>query len=225
MTSSVTYCKDEIKKEICKTAKTIGQILDSEIVTEVTQVNGAEGIQPFYVPRVSSFRTVVGAFARIKQFVANYKLRKSNGSGQPLMGRLTVAELKDVKRTVLIIVQRESFSGIEDIRLRDMNVFMAEDGLIRMKSKMLERDDDFSFRCPTVLLGENTLVWISILKAHICLGHVPVSTLLNNLREEHWIIHGRRVARRIVRKCVVCARQSVREPGNSLFTYESSSRC
>lgn len=49
-----------------------------------------------------------------------------------------------------------------------------------------------------------------IFETHVRLDYVHVSTLLNDLREEYWIIHARKVARHIIRKCVVCARQSVR---------------
>ncbi|XP_011859693.1 PREDICTED: uncharacterized protein LOC105557134 [Vollenhovia emeryi] len=176
----------------------------------MAQMNSTGKIDPFYVPQVSSFRTVVGAFARIKRFVNNYRLRKSDKSGERKRGRLTLNELKSAERTIFKIVQHESFSGSDDIQLRNMYVFVDEDGLIRTKSKILERDDDFSFRCPVVLPGENELVRMMILYTHIRLGHVPVSTLLNTLRENHWIIRGRKAARHIVRKCVTCARQNVR---------------
>lgn len=205
--SNVGYHEDEIKNEIRKTAKVTNQILDSEIVSTLSQMNSIEKIQPFYVPSVSNFRTVVRAIARIKRFVTNYKLYRA-GNQDRLSGKLTSDEINKAEKTILSITQRESFHGIDDIQLRNMNVFVAEDGLIRMKSKILERDDNYSFRYPIVLLGENPLVRMIISEFHIRLGHVSVTALLSALREEYWIIHGRKVARSIVRKCVVCARQS-----------------
>ncbi|XP_024872186.1 uncharacterized protein LOC112454821 [Temnothorax curvispinosus] len=204
--SNVVIHEDKIKNEIRKTAKVTGQIIDSEIVSAISQVNRTIEIQPFYVPSTSDFCTVVGAIARIKRFVTNYKLHKLGK--QKLSGELTRNEINDAKRTVLAIIQRDSFDGTDDIRLRNMNVFVAEDSLIRMKSKILERDDSFSFRYPIVLLGENLLVQMMIREFHTRLGHVHVTALLNVLREEYWVIHGQKVARSIVRKCVVCAQQN-----------------
>lgn len=184
--------------------------MEADTISEMTQLNRTEKSQPFYVPQVSHFRIAVGAIARIRRFVSNYRLRKSINSEEPVAGDLTINEMKDAERILFRIVQRESFYGIDDVRLRNMNIFVAEDGLMRMKSKVVERDDDFSFRYPIVLPGENLLVQMMILETHVRLGHVHVSTLLNDLREEYWIIHARKVARHIIRKCVVCARQNVR---------------
>lgn len=43
--------------------------------------------------------------------------------------------------------------------------------------------------------------------AHKRLGHCNVTALLSHLREEYWIIHRRKTARSIVKKCVICTRQ------------------
>ncbi|XP_011858694.1 PREDICTED: uncharacterized protein LOC105556221 [Vollenhovia emeryi] len=109
--------------------------------------------------------------------------------------------------TLLRISQKDSFDGIEDVKLRTLNAVMDEEGIIRMKSKIVQRDDGYPFRYPIVLLGENHVTRLLIEQSHVSLKHSNVSTMLSHLREEYWIIHGRRVARSVVRKCVICTRQ------------------
>ncbi|XP_043466586.1 uncharacterized protein LOC122501306 [Leptopilina heterotoma] len=133
-----------------------------------------------------------------KEEISN-KLKKSAGP-------LSCLENNEVMCQT-VNVNRESFEEMNDYRMKDMKIFVDQDGLFRLNSKLLYREDEFNFRCPVLLLGENPLVRLLMTEKHENHGHVNVSTLLSMLREDYWIIHGRKIARSIVSKCVVCKRQ------------------
>jgi len=204
--SHLTYQEGEIRKEIRKTAVLKTPLSETGIRSVISNVIYDVKVEPFYVPKTSKFNTVIGAFAWLNRFINYVRRPERERKG----GSLTPEERKNAEKTVLRISQRDSFNGIDDLRLRTMNARLTDDGLIRMQSKILQRDDVYSFRYPVVLLGENPVTRLLIIKTHERLGHSNVTAMLSYLREKYWIIHGRKVARSVVKKCVICIRQSAK---------------
>lgn len=201
-TSDVAYLKDEIEGELRKTAKLRIPILESEAISNVSAINFNVKPESFYVPNVTKFNTMVNAFAWLNRFIkhARWPTRKK------CKGILLVEERREAEKIILRISQIDSFAGLEDANLSAMNATLDDDKLMHVRSKIIHWKDIYSFQYPLVLLGENPITRLLISDTHKNLGHCNVITLLSHLREEYWIIHGRKAVRSVVKKCVICTR-------------------
>ncbi|XP_055927956.1 uncharacterized protein LOC129959159 [Argiope bruennichi] len=90
----------------------------------------------------------------------------------------------------------ESFKG-----LKTLNIFRDEESILRIKTKLTEMDDLRNFRYPILLPGKHRLVELLVREAHMENSHTEVQILLSKLRENFWIINGRRTIRREINKC------------------------
>ncbi|XP_011858503.1 PREDICTED: uncharacterized protein LOC105556051 [Vollenhovia emeryi] len=104
------------------------------------------------------------------------------------------------------LAQRESFEGVEDSRISCLNAFKDKSGLIRLKTLVSNREDQFGFRCPIVLESRHPLVERLIQYRHKQLNHAGIQTVMNNLREQVWILSSRRAIRSVLSKCTICKR-------------------
>ncbi|XP_043472735.1 uncharacterized protein LOC122505290 [Leptopilina heterotoma] len=91
-------------------------------------------------------------------------------------------------------------------KLSTLSTFVHSDGLIRLKTRILERDDSFGFLCPIVLDSSNQVVKLLIRETHENMGHAGVQTVMCQIREKFWILSSRKTVRSVIKKCVVCNR-------------------
>ncbi|XP_055928106.1 uncharacterized protein LOC129959313 [Argiope bruennichi] len=104
------------------------------------------------------------------------------------------------------MIQEESFTK-ESVRgLKTLSVFRDEENISRIKTKLTEKDDFRNFRYPILLPGKHGLVELLVREAHMENSHAGVQILLSKLRENCWIINGRRTVRREINKCLRCKR-------------------
>jgi len=81
-----------------------------------------------------------------------------------------------------------------------------EDGLLRVKTKLLYRDDLMSFKFPLVLPQSHVLVERLIREYHLTYGHAGIQLLMGKIREKFWILQGRKTIRKVLKSCVSCKR-------------------
>ncbi|XP_050303942.1 uncharacterized protein LOC126741531 [Anthonomus grandis grandis] len=89
-----------------------------------------------------------------------------------------------------------------------MEVFEDMDGVIRLKSRISNRSDCDNFLFPVILPGKHFLVNRLIFGEHLKLGHIGAQSLMCILRQNFWILGGRRAIRHAISKCVVCKRHT-----------------
>jgi hypothetical protein len=82
---------------------------------------------------------------------------------------------------------------------------MDSEGIIRIRTKIIERRDLGDFGIPAILPSSHRVV-----EMHEKACHVGVQGLLSLLRERFWILKGRKPIRGILTKCVVCRRHGAR---------------
>ena len=72
----------------------------------------------------------------------------------------TVLEIEQPERRLSKIVQHEAFEDEEDVcmRLRTLDTFKDEDGLVREKTKITWIKDEENFRNPVVLPSDHEMV-------------------------------------------------------------------
>ena len=92
--------------------------------------------------------------------------------------------------------------------LASLQTFKDDHGLVRLKTKIILRDDEEDFRMPVVLPSHHPLVTVLIREYHLRNCHAGVQILLGILLERFWIIQGWRAIRKVVSQCQKCKRHS-----------------
>jgi len=114
------------------------------------------------------------------------------------------------EKCVIRYVQKESFAGHQDERISRLCPYMDSEGIIHLRTKIIERMDLGDFGIPAILPSSHPVVDMLVWQAHEKACHVGVQGLLSLLRERFWILKGRKTIRGIFTKCVVCRRHGAR---------------
>ncbi|UYV81575.1 hypothetical protein LAZ67_20001571 [Cordylochernes scorpioides] len=155
-----------------------------------------------YYYRFSNYYKILRVTAWMNRFLTNAR----GTIGQRVKSDLTVNEIKRAELMLVRVIQRESFTGPEDKRLKDFKLCCDSLGLLRVKTKISRRQDLESFRMPLLLPSDHDLVYLLIRWKHETWGHVGLQSLMNLLREDYWILKFRRTVRRVIHQCVKCIR-------------------
>lgn len=156
----------------------------------------------WYYLYFSNYNKIIRLLAWIKRFIQN--TRRTNLARA--RGELSCEEIQSAEKTVARLVQEESFSSENDKNLSSLHVFRDEEGLLRLKTKIINRNDSEYFCTPIVLPSNHPVVHRLITSEHRKNSHAGVQILLNILREQYWILKARKTVRHILSKCVICTR-------------------
>lgn len=167
--------------------------------TVVTMVTVEES--SWYMTYFSTYKKILRMITWICRFVNNCRLPRRDRVTE----ELSVQELDKAEKILWHIVQTESFRN-DDSRLKSLVTFKDENGIIRIKTKILNREEQDDFRCPIVLPSDHEMVHKLIREGHVNMSHAGVQILLTELRRKYWILRGRRTIRSVVTKCVRCRR-------------------
>ncbi|XP_018402107.1 PREDICTED: uncharacterized protein LOC108779234 [Cyphomyrmex costatus] len=174
--------EERINMELRKTSgrskkKTTFEVPISEIVMINSTKVPSEEVIPWYLDRFSSYPRILRMIAWITRFL--------NGCRKICMTKERELSAKEIVAAELLLcklVQKESFSGRNDPRLRGLNAF-EDDGLLRTKTIISNRQDTFHFRCPILLDPAHPLTKKIIYHLHLKLNHAGINIVMNNLRE------------------------------------------
>ncbi|UYV76707.1 hypothetical protein LAZ67_14001843, partial [Cordylochernes scorpioides] len=158
-------------------------------------------VMPWF-ERFSNFTNIVRINAWIRRFIRN--TQKLSPSG---MHSLQLSELEDAEKGIWKTVQQQVFSSRGD-SINGLMIIRDDFGLIRIKSKLIERDDEYSFRYPILLPTKHHVVTCLIREFHLRHCHAGVQILSAKLRENYWILNSRRSIRSVVSQCAKCRRFS-----------------
>jgi hypothetical protein len=122
-----------------------------------------------------------------------------------------VEEVDSAELQVFRLIQKEAFQQ-NDAIIEGLRVQKAEDGLIRVTTKLLHRQDSDSFRSPVLLPSHHPIVEQLIRYLHRVYCHSGVQFLMGKLREKVWIIKSRRSIKSVLSKCVKCLRCQAKSP-------------
>ncbi|XP_035232403.1 uncharacterized protein LOC118204185 [Stegodyphus dumicola] len=182
-------------------------LISSEIrkKTVVLNVSVSTDTSKWY-EKYSKFSAIVRILAWVLRFIRRCQAKSVNRAKF-----LSATELKDSKNTLSLLVQRESFSQTGDV-INGLSVVRDEIGLIRVKTKILARDDEFGFKYPILLPSKHHIVQSLVLEYHKKNSHAGVQMLMSMIREEYWIISARQTIRSIIKKCITCKRFTTKSP-------------
>lgn len=153
-----------------------------------------------------TFHRLIRVYGWVLRFIKNSKDRKRT-SMKLLKKReaLSDEEKAVAEKKIMRIIQEEAFptGNVEGFQLhRD------EDGLLRVKTRIIMRKDKFNFRYPVLLPRKHPFVTKLIQDVHVRNCHVGINTLMTMLREKFWIIRSRDTIRRVLGQCPRCRRFS-----------------
>jgi len=140
------------------------------------------------------------------RFVRNCRRLKAD---RIQLQRLCSSELRDAERMMMKHVQEEYI--VHELPSLSKRIPIVEkDGVLCVKTRLLNKDDFESFRWPMIVPSTSVLVKALIQQVHEDYGHPGVQFTLCKLRERYWILGGRRAIKSILNKCPRCRRYDAR---------------
>ena len=125
---------------------------------------------------------------------------------------ITSQEFAEAEKTLFLWVQHNVFGsdGKKTQDLKNLNAFYDDDGLLRMKSRILEEEGMEEYSFPIILPARHPIIERMIAQLHVTNRHAGASTLLLLLREKVWVLQGRRTVKKVVNRCMQCQRHRVK---------------
>ncbi|KAL0850873.1 hypothetical protein ABMA28_006783 [Loxostege sticticalis] len=179
--------------------------------------------------RFSSWLRLLRATARVVQAVRTFVFKSSsprllarfaNNTTSP--SQLSTEDVFLAEKMLFQKAQMESFA--EELKvlrasqpvpksssIAALAPILDEDGLIRLDSRIKSvpgvRD---SVKSPIILDGRNRIARLIILHKHHEAGHGNHEMVLNEIRQQFWILRARATIRSVVKGCLLCRRQKGR---------------
>ena len=156
------------------------------------------------VEKFSSYSKLIRFFCIMLRF-KNFLLKRKPETGN----RITYQEICETELKFLKQLQKYMFQS-KDPKLQNLQIFKHTDGLLRLKTRIFERDDYFPFLCPILLVRKHKVVELLIREAHEKMCHAGVQAVMCHLREKFWILSMRKAVKNVISKCVICKKHTVR---------------
>ncbi|UYV84516.1 hypothetical protein LAZ67_X002428 [Cordylochernes scorpioides] len=114
-------------------------------------------------------------------------------------------ELDSAEKSLIKIIQSESI-GEEDPKMKQLHAFQDKEGLWRVKTRIVNRNDDELFRLPILIPTNHPVTELIVKSVHEKMYHCGAQTLRSVLREKFWIPKARQLVRHVIHKCPRCRR-------------------
>ncbi|UYV84495.1 hypothetical protein LAZ67_X002373 [Cordylochernes scorpioides] len=114
-------------------------------------------------------------------------------------------ELDSAEKSLVKIIQSESI-GEEDPKMKQLHAFQDKEGLWRVKTRIVNRNDDELFRLPILIPTNHPVTELIVKSVHEKMYHCGAQTLRSVLREKFWIPKARQLVRLVIHKCPRCRR-------------------
>ncbi len=187
--SSEIENKEEILKEL---KKTVVSHVNSECTDFLDLLN-----------RRSDYHLIIRIVVQILRWKKRISSKCKKTKQQQSI--ITLKEFNEAEKKVIKIIQEVHFTGVTDVKLKKLGIFLDKDGLIRLRTRLLP-GEVMEDACPIVLPAKDELVSKLIWKQHHLNSHAGVQTLQVILREKFWILHSRRAIQSAIHPCVKCKR-------------------
>lgn len=180
---------------------------ESEVMVTVSSVDPL-----FEIERYSSLQKCLCVVAWVLRFKNNCRL----SSVDRQKGELLLSELEQAKLVVFKAVQRQEYAQevlslqqgkplAKSSRLFKLSPFMDEDGLLRVQGRWENADLSYQEKHP-IIVPKGYFAELIVRFQHELLKHAGINQLLSSLRSTYWIIGLRRLAKRVLSRCVSCQR-------------------
>ena len=180
------------------------------------QSSSTDNVTPLFdVQRWSSLNKAVRVVAKVLRFVHNfiatYHLKSKSDRR---ISAYAAEELAHAKLMLIKDVQRVDMAKLK--QLSKLSPFLDRDGILRVQGRIEKSALSYEEKHPILLLGSSRFSVLLTRFTHFLLKHAGVPLMLTQLRNEYWIVGGRRVAKDVKRYCTACQRQDARPGGEVL---------
>ena len=95
-----------------------------------------------------------------------------------------------------------------------LRLFVDKDGLMRLRGRFANSSLVYEEQHPVILRSKDCSYFtrLVILDAHEAAMHHSIETTLARIRENYWIVKGRKSVKEVIRKCVICTRYQGQPP-------------
>ncbi|KAL1442301.1 hypothetical protein MTO96_046474 [Rhipicephalus appendiculatus] len=93
-----------------------------------------------------------------------------------------------------------------DSPIRDLSVFCDDEGVLKVGGRLNAADISYTILHAIVLLSRHPITKVVISAAHHRLLHGGALETLTEMREKYWIVRGRQMVKKALRKSVTCYR-------------------
>ncbi|XP_031334025.1 uncharacterized protein LOC116164038 [Photinus pyralis] len=163
--------------------------------------------------KYSCIQKLKRVMAYILRFVNNITVNRLDRK----KGELTLLELEIAMRKLILLVQSHHFKlELESLRsckpvsknskVLSLNPFLDKYGIIRVGGRLSRSSFSVDQKHPIILPAKSDFTNLIIDFEHKNNMHIGVEGTLGIVRRQFWPIHGRSTTRRVVHKCVKCAR-------------------
>lgn len=162
------------------------------------------------ISRSSSFTKLIRSVAYVFKFVRSLKTPhdvenhfSSNDLDKALSFLVTRVQEHDFPNLLRVLCKKQIPS---DKRLSSLNLFVDEDGIIRIGGRLSHADVSYQQKHPILLSSGSHFTSLVLQREHRRLGHSGPQNVLANVRLQFWPLGGLREIKRIINKCVMCHR-------------------
>ncbi|GFU08887.1 integrase catalytic domain-containing protein [Trichonephila clavipes] len=171
--------------------------------TKNANVDLANDAPSLLLCNVSDYDKMIRVFTWILRFVNNcrkdYKKCKEH--------ELSVAEIENSEKQLIRLSQTYYLPDVESLKFV---TFIDNDNILRVKSKITERNDESSFLYPILLPDKCEFTKLLIRSIHKKNCHAGIQIMQSLIRERFWIIRARKTIKSILNECFICARFKVK---------------
>ncbi|GFX51334.1 integrase catalytic domain-containing protein [Trichonephila clavipes] len=171
--------------------------------TKNANVDLANDASPLLVCNVSDYDKMIRVFAWILRFVNNCRKDYSKCKEH----ELSVAKIENSEKQLIRLRQTYYLPDVEYLKF---DTFIDNDNILRVKSKITERNDESSFLYPILLTDKCEFTKLLIRSIHKKNCHAGIQIIQSLIRERFWIIRARKTIKSILNECFICARFKVK---------------
>ncbi|GBN80687.1 hypothetical protein AVEN_98459-1 [Araneus ventricosus] len=153
--------------------------------SQLVNMNLTEDTHPWYAERVSDYDKMIRVFTWILRFVNNCKLV----NGKCKDSELSQSEIEYSEKKLIRLVQSYYFSDAKSSNF--IETFLHNEGILRVKTKIINRNDDRSFLYPILLPEKCEFTKLLIRTVHRKNCHAGIHMMQCLLRESMFLIENR----------------------------------
>ena len=168
--------------------------------------------------RYSSWRVLKRKVAWLLKYKEYLRRRCVKGmKDNDISTYLTTKDLEDATLAIVKLVQHESYEmEINDLKKHDKVKLSSKivrlrplliDGILRVGGRVMEAPISYEAKFPVIIPPKHHVTQLLITSFHQKLAHAGQEHVLAQMREQFWIPKGRSAVRKVVRSCLLCARQ------------------
>ena len=165
----------------------------------------------------SSWQKLVRHIAYIKLLTRNWKNKKDNCESIPLV--LTREILDEARETILIVVQKETFTSEyqclksnSPLKIRSKLLQLSPilvNNLIKVGGRLTHSNLPQYHKYQTILPANHHVTTLIINHFHENYHHCGRDQTLAVIREQFWIINGKSIVKKSLNKCIPCRKQKI----------------